>query len=288
MSSDVSSGCYVYAVAHAGAALPDGLAGLDDAPLTLMSSGPLAAAVSLVAEAAPAVTSAHLLQHERAVEAVCRVAPALPVRFGTVFPDRQALARALHERRAALHADLARIGGKVEMGLSVLWRAPDPSDPAFASGPDDQSRHGDALPPALRAAAAGAGARYLAARFSRYASRDHAGAAARRLAERIGATLRPHVTVIESRCDVNPTPRLALRAAYLLEPDAVREFKAAYGELRTSLPDLRFLVTGPWPPYSFVSRSAGQAHEWAPDAELPIGTRDGDHPDARREGCDRL
>jgi gas vesicle protein GvpL/GvpF len=278
MSSDVSSGWYVYAVVCAGATLPEAPVplGLDDAPLTLVSGRTLAAAVSLAADATPAVTSAHLLQHERAVEAVCRVALALPVRFGTVFPDRQALARALQERRAALHADLARIGGKVEMGLSVLWREPGPSDPPFASRQDDQPRHADALPPAL-GAATGPGARYLAARFSRYASQNHAGAAARRLAERIGAALHPHVHVIESQCDVNPTPRLALRATYLLEPDRVQDFKAACGELRTSLPDLRFLVTGPWPPYSFVSRSAGPAHERAPDKGLPIGTPDGDH-----------
>jgi|SRR5690348_1533227 len=275
MSRDISSGWYVYAIVRAGATFPEALAGLDDAPLALVSSGMLTAAVSLVADAAPAVTSAHLLQHERAVEAVCRVTPALPVRFGTVFPDRQALARALQERRAALHADLARIGGKVEMGLSVLWRAPDSSDPALASGQDDQSRHDDALPPALRAAT-GPGAHYLAARFSHYASRHHAGAAARCLAERIGATLRPHVHVIESLRDVNPTPRLALRATYLLEPDQVKDFKAVCGELRTSLPDLRFLVTGPWPPYSFVSRSAGQAHERALSAQLPIGLREED------------
>jgi len=45
-----------------------------------------------------------------------------------------------------------------------------------------------------------------------------------------------------------------VRATYLLHPDTVHAFKGAFDATRPSLGDLRCMLTGPWPPYSFVRR----------------------------------
>lgn len=67
---------------------------------------------------------------------------------------------------------------------------------------------------------------------------------------------------LECRKTLLPTPRIVVRAAYLLEPANVGPFRAAFDALRAPRSELRWLLTGPWPPYNFVRR---------PDPDDPPG-----------------
>lgn len=254
MPDDRSRHWYVYAILSAGAEFPQALTGLGDAPVSLVPAGAIAAAVSPFMESSAAPSPAQLLRHEATVEAIRRVAPALPARFGTIFPDIAAVANALAARAPELQADLARVGDKLEMGLSILWATFEPGD---TPSQDDAAAP---LPTALQAPS-GPGARYLASRFMRYASESRGAADARRLAQRVDAALRPYV--IESRYAVRPAPRLALRSVHLLQPDGEAAFRRVCEELRSGAPDVRVLVTGPWPPYSFATppRQPRTAHD---------------------------
>jgi Gas vesicle synthesis protein GvpL/GvpF len=142
-----------------------------------------------------------------------------------------------------LVADLARLGDKVEFGLSVLWDPPRPQ--------------GEEQPSGSRVAreAQGPGARYLHARLAAHrrevAVRERAGALAREL----DRALSGHA--LERRCTVLPTPRLVVRAAYLLAPGHVPAFQDTFAELRRAHPDLHLLLSGPWPPYNFVTPPEG-------------------------------
>lgn len=241
------SGWYVYAILPADAALPAGLSGLRGAPVSVVRGGAVAAAVSPIEGEPPGAAPARLLEHEATVEAVRRGSPALPARFGTIFPTVEALARALEARSAVLAADLARLGDAVELGLSVLASGPDrDATPA----PDESAAEAE-IPERLRHAA-GPGARYLAARAARYGGDSRARDEARRMEERMERMLGPYA--IESRYTPRPAPRLVLRAAYLVAPSRLDAFRAAVEELRRSSScGIRLLVTGPWPPYSFVT-----------------------------------
>ncbi|MGZ3585389.1 MAG: GvpL/GvpF family gas vesicle protein [Ktedonobacterales bacterium] len=249
MPDDISSRWYVYAILSADAVLPQTLTGLGDAPVTLITSGAIAAAVSCITEPSVDALPAQLLRHETVVETIRRVAPALPVRFGTIFPDVAALTQILAARAPILQADLARVGDKLEMGLLVLRAAP---EPGAAAPHADGGASIPELPMPLRDSS-GPGAQYLASRFARYAGESRVGEDARRLAQRVDAALRPYV--IESRYTLRPAPRLALRSAHLLQPNGEAAFRRVCEDLRTGAPDLRLLVTGPWPPYSFITRS---------------------------------
>ncbi len=48
-----------------------------------------------------------------------------------------------------------------------------------------------------------------------------------------------------------PSRHGLVSVAHLVERGAEREYRVALEVLRHERPDLRFLVTGPWPPYSF-------------------------------------
>lgn len=241
----MASGWYVYAITSLEATPPPCLLGLDDAPLVPVRWRALAAVASRVDGATIPPTLEHLLRHEEVVEALRERAPALPVRFGTVLADRPAVARALARRYAVLRGDLERLGDRLELGLAVLWEPPGPGA--------DESRgdHDGYTAPASALDSMGPGARYLWAGVAAERRERDLRRQAELLARDVEGALRPHA--LESRCVVLPTPRLALRSAYLVEPAGAAPFLAAFEEVRRARASLRFLLSGPWPPYSFVT-----------------------------------
>ncbi len=228
----MTSACYVYAIVPRGAPLPVGAA----AELSLVPWRDLAALTGRRAEDGTRVSPEAVLRHEAVVEAARRQGPALPVRFGTVFRDAEAVACALAERYEPLAADLERLGDRVELCLTVLWPAP-PVEDTPAPAPSDPETS--------------AGARYLHARAAELrreeALTERAEAVARELEQAFGAL------ALERRVSLLPTPRVAVRTAYLLDAAAVADFRAAFQATRRARGELRLLLTGPWPPYSFVT-----------------------------------
>ena len=238
----MGSACYVYAIVRRDMPLPPRGAGGADAELALVPWRELAAVTAPMEDGGAPRTVEAVLRHEAVVEEVRRQGSALPVRFGTVFRDAAAVAAALAERYEPLAADLDRLGDKVELSLTALWASP-PSGDGAASG-----RRQEEAP-----AARGAGARYLYARAAEQrrkdASKERARAVARELDAIVGGL------AIERRESLLPTPRVAVRTAYLLDPARVSAFRAAVEGIRGTRGELRFLLTGPWPPYSFVRRT---------------------------------
>ena len=213
--------------------------------MSTVSCGDLAAVTSVLGPGELRPTAELVLRHEAIVEDLRRQGPALPVRFGTILADADAVARALAERYAVLAADLARVGDKVELGLSVLWERPTGHD-------HEPGRIDDQSPPRPEAVEAdGPGARYLRARLAELRREVAVRDAAKTIAEDVNRSLGRHA--LERRCVILPTARLAVRAAYLLDPSQVRAFQATLDEIRRGSSDLRFLLSGPWPPYSFVT-----------------------------------
>jgi hypothetical protein len=244
----MSTAWYVYAIVARDFQVPPGLTGVGGGELTTVGRGGLAAVVSPLALRDLRRTTENVLRHATIVEALQQRGAMLPVRFGTVVADAESLADVLAERHAELTADLARLGDKAEFGLTVLWDRPPGGDDGRADGAGDDGAGG------------GPGTRYLRARLAasrRVAARE---AAARTIAREIDEALGSHV--LDRRCSIAPTDRLAVRAAFLIEPTRFDACRQAIAEQRERRPDLRILVSGPWAPYSFVSR--GRADERSP------------------------
>jgi hypothetical protein len=168
----------------------------------------------------------------------------LPVRFGTVLPDADAVVGVLAKHSTILEAEMARLGDKVELGLTVLWSQSLEGDEESGGGDNDTPAAGQVTQ------AQGAGARYLQARLAEHRREARAQMRARALARDLDTLLSPYV--LEHRLAILSTPRLPVRASYLLDPARVQGFQETFEGLRRMHPDLRFLLSGPWPPYSFV------------------------------------
>lgn len=62
-----------------------------------------------------------LLAHQKIVEEIMTVTPVLPVKFGTVAPDRESVERCLGGGAEELAAAFARLEGKVQFEILVTW-----------------------------------------------------------------------------------------------------------------------------------------------------------------------
>lgn len=206
----------LYAItAAAGPPLPAALA-LHAVPL-----GDLAAICAPAEEEEREITAETLWRHEQVVEALMRDRDLLPVRFGTRLDDDAAAARSLVGRRAEFKRALERVRGAVELSVRAVFL-----DTARGIEPTGRT-----------------GADYLRLKRTITAAQE---TVAHEVHEPLLALARAHALR-------SPRPPAeALRAAYLVERDAVAGFTELVAQLDEQHPELQLLCTGPWPPYSFV------------------------------------
>jgi hypothetical protein len=248
----VSSALYVYAIVHNDRRLP-----LIDEPvaadgLALVPWRELAAVTRRTTGERAELTMDAVRHHEAVVEGLLEQRAALPVRFGTVFHNAASVASAIAEQYEPLAADLQRLGDKVELSLTALWVSPPITEKAaLESEETSTTRH--------------AGARYLRARAALMQREEVIKDRARAIAEKLNDALGG--PTVERRVQLLPTPRIAVRTTYLLERANVGVFRTAFETKRRIESELRLLLTGPWPPYSFVRRTP-LPDERSPDKSL--------------------
>lgn len=193
----------------------------------------IAAVVSPLTTIEARPTGANVWIHEAAVESLMADCAVLPARFGTVFSDEAAVNAFLAARYTAFQADLKRVRGRVEVGLRVLW-GNSPSQPPAVERTGHQDGH-----------------TYMMARLKQERQILEWRQTAASLATEVHSRM---VTLaVEHTHQILITPRLLLTAAYLVEQDSVASFQQAVQVLVTTYPQMRFLCTGPWPAYNFVT-----------------------------------
>lgn len=122
------SGIYVYAIVPPTAPPEFAVAGLSpEEPQVRVVSG---SRVAAVVSASPAIDFRslqrqeavnYLLAHQRVVEAIMQSTPALPVKFGTVLPSEDAVARVLARGAEILAPRLAEFADRIQVELVVSW-----------------------------------------------------------------------------------------------------------------------------------------------------------------------
>jgi gas vesicle protein GvpL/GvpF len=249
---------YVYGVVPPDQPLPplEG-AGLDaDFAPELISSGPLAAVASRIrvhtepADVGTEDALARVLAHEAVLERLLEATPAVvPFRFGSACAGEADVVELLEAREAELMDALARLAGRVELGVKAY------ADPALLA--DAVSARDERLAGLRsRLAAAPAGTAHL---LGKQLERDLAEACAEESA-RLAAALHDGFARAAVAACTNSLPeggdglRPVLNGAYLVERAAEAAFRdeAAAVEAEHADLGLRIDVTGPWPAYNFV------------------------------------
>lgn len=223
-----------------------GAHGVLGAQLAWIVGGDLAALVSPVVDPAAiaAPSTADLLRYQGVIQQQHEDADVLPMRFGGVLADEEEVRAHLDAQRHEYRRALARVAGCAEMGVRVLLEAE-----AAAPAP----RAGEESGPAGGAS----GAAYLRARQRRYAAEEGRRRRAEDLLQReILPLVAPHCREHLVQTPPSPSGAPAIGSFYFLVPRSeVPAFRAALASLlRESIQEgaQQLMISGPWPPYSFV------------------------------------
>jgi hypothetical protein len=234
---------YVYGVVEADACVP-ARAGIDDAPLALVASGGLAALVSDVPGELRMGRDA-MTAHARVLEETHALGTVLPMRFGVVMDDGDAVRGALLDvHRDELTRQLAEFAGRVELKLRAMYE-----EEALLREVVREHRAVAELRAGLQGRSEDA-TYYARIRLGELIATAIEGKRAVD-AEAILACLSPLALAVDV---AGPShERIALSASFLVEGTALEEFDAAVdsvGERQAGRMRLRY--TGPLPPHSFV------------------------------------
>jgi hypothetical protein len=242
----VSSGpaVYAYGVVRSDDVPALRTAGVGGGTVRALVSGSLAALVGDV-ETPIRAKRRELLGHSGVLNEAATATTVLPLRFGTTFPDDDAVVRELLEpRRSALESLLRELDGRVELLVKAFYRA----EVVLA-----EIARGDARIARLSAATRDRPA------AATHAERLELGTAVARALESttradasaILAELRP--LVLDLRVDETPVEHQALRASLLVERRRVPEVDAVMNALaERQASRMQFTYAGPLAPHSFV------------------------------------
>lgn len=223
-------------------------AGHDAADVTPLPCGAFCAAISVMSQCTIEATPQSVWRHESVLARLMQNHTVLPMRFGTVCRDAEALSACLLRSAGRLANDLARLNGKVEMALRIAEDDGNTVSPGECAGSDSVPIMANDGELSHR------GAAYLRARLRRY----HSDTVRHDRGKRLGELLRQHLHAVADDfvCAAPADASAGFRVSCLVERSRVAAFADAL--VRFGEDHRRFDVTctGPWAPYSFVAPPA--------------------------------
>ena len=251
MQEETLSGRYLYAIVPRADALPEESSdsyestGLNGGGVYCVLQGSIAAVVSDVPKSKFRPERRHLAAHHQLLRSLMDEGRAvLPVSFGVVAQDAEALRRILSLNEDALQEQIERVAGKVEMGLRVVWDVPNVFQYIVDMHPElralrDRLFRGGREPTQDEKIA-------LGSRFGQLVEEDRAAhtETVREVLEEGGFEIKENGPRDESE---------VMNLACLIGRDRQDAFEEAVLEAAKRFDDnYAFDYNGPWPPYAFV------------------------------------
>ena len=201
----------------------------------------------------------NVLTHEAVIEEMMNNNHAvLPVRFATVLNDKREIKEILRKHYQEFVANLKKVKGAVELGVKVFWEA----DKMKKKAEVVVNKRIKQVPMLHRDAAvnrprvAGSGSRYLLEKMKIYFLEEGLEQKAEKMAKAINQRLSRHVR--DSRFKKLVTEGLALNASYLVPKENCQDFENEVAKMQKENKNLKFLFSGPWPPYNFIEVKVAQ------------------------------
>ena len=204
--------------------------GIAGAAVRLLQMDQLAVLVSDFDGDTVAANRENALVHAAVVRSVLDRTTPLPCRFGTLVTESQ-LRSYITTHKPSLQTRFAHVRGCVEMNVKIIREL---STDNYNTTEEITS-----------------GTTFLEEK-----RRELLGSEARAAeATEISMWLHEQVEglIRDDLVSVRPAEKLVLAAAHLVERDKIPQYKESVASARESRPELHFLLSGPWPPYSFAN-----------------------------------
>jgi hypothetical protein len=223
---------YAYCLADDIDVLDNPASGISGTPVRLLKTEGFSVLVSDLDADVVQVTRENALAHAAVVRSILDRTTPLPFRFGTLMTEQQ-LVNYLFARKPALETKLAEVRGCVEMSVKIIRESA-----AHESERDENINQG-------------AGTNFLAQKRREILGGEQSAAQATTIStwlhDQISSLIRAEQVTLR------PTEKLVLAVAHLVERAKVKKYRENMAEACQSRPDLHFLLSGPWPPYSFAN-----------------------------------
>ena len=227
---------YAYCLAEDLDTLAGSPRGISGAPIRLLKIDDIAVLVSDAEVDAVPVTRDNALAHASVVGSVLNQTTPLPFRFGSLVTEQQ-LRSYISTRKPALEKKLAHVRDCIEMSVKIIWQLPEEGNNLSQEAPVGEPQ--------------GAGAAFLAEKRRELLGDERRAAEAAELAAWLSGIV-SNLTRDE-QVTVRSSEKLVLSAAHLVERVQLQHYRQKIGEARENRPELHFLTSGPWPPYSFAN-----------------------------------
>ncbi len=173
--------------------------------------------------------------HARVIAECFAHSTVLPFRFGTTFQDDDALRRSVRSNQRHFQANVERLRGKAEMHLKVLV---------------DDTCPGNSC----RDMTVGQG--YLTSLRESASRQRERQSRARALSVQVHRMFLPIAE--EITCKRMESGKMLLDIAHLIDNRTVERYQNKYSSATLQMKECHMQLSGPWPPYHFVQRSAPQ------------------------------
>ncbi|MCC3654943.1 MULTISPECIES: GvpL/GvpF family gas vesicle protein [Streptomyces] len=222
--------------------LPESLAGVGDPPhpVRVLRAGGLAAVVSDCPEQLRPKRR-DLLAHQHVLAEAGADGAVLPLRFGSLSADDDAVLAVLTEHAGHYRAQLAELDGRVEYNVKAVHREEDVLRLVVSEDPEIR-----ALTEANRAS--GGGSHEDRLRLGELV----AGAVRAREVQDGKAVEAALASAAEQQSPGPESSGWLVNLSFLMQRDEAAAFMESVEDVRRNHPHLDIQVTGPLPPYSFV------------------------------------
>ena len=222
---------YVYCLAKGVEAIAETIQGVSGAPVRLVKVEDFGVLVSNLESETVSVNRENVLAHAAVVRSVLDQTTPLPFRFGTLVTEEQ-LSSYITSRKTALEERLAHVRDCVEMSVKIIWTVA-----------EDQAEQ--------PVAEQGTGTAFLAEKRREILGDERRAAEAKEIASWLHQIVSGLTR--DEQVSLRPNEALMLAASHLVERASITQYQEQLAEARENRPELHFLVSGPWPPYSFVN-----------------------------------
>ncbi len=249
---------YAYGIIDSNSGMDEPLRELGEASVYNIPYRDIAVTVSELNEEIKEITDTGILEHERIVERLMEGFTVLPMRFLTVFNTKEELLSMAEFYYEDFKDNLARLHNKVEFGMKVIW----PADTIKQRIIDvyHKTKHnpeGIGLPnplkegPNVSVSTESPAKTFVKEKFEKHIIEKEF----QEEANRCIAVVDDYFNKIacEKKLKRLQTENLLLNASYLVDKQRQNEFRQAFEQLKNAPSDLKFLFSGPWPCYNFVT-----------------------------------
>jgi hypothetical protein len=234
---------YLYCIIDSSSMIRESICGLEGSGVYNIPYSDIGAVVSEINQPIQGVSERVVLEHEAVAEKLMEKFTVLPVRLLTILDGRENVLSMMDDYYDDFKDNLDGLRGKVEFGIKVVWPA-DKVKRRIINTYRTKNRNAHLLDDSVER-------RFVRAKFEEHKIDSAFREKADRYINAMDVFLGKFATA--KKLETLRTENLLLSAVYLVTKDNQDNFREAFEHIRAARKDLKYLFSGPWPPYHFVT-----------------------------------